>query len=89
MYQRILGGEKISQFSNHGILSSLDFYLIVGLCLPGAVYLENIGDCVGRQGLSIGTPLDTPLLRLYNTLKKMFGVKRYQEMTKNEMKLNS
>ncbi len=29
------------------------------------VYLKNIGDCLGRQGLSIGTPLDPPLFTKY------------------------
>jgi hypothetical protein len=39
------------------------------------VNLENIGDCVGRQGLSIGTPLDTPLWWLDNTFKKYWSEK--------------
>jgi hypothetical protein len=36
------------------------------------VYLKNIGVCIGGQGLSIGTPLDPPLLWLDNIpLKKI------------------
>ncbi len=36
------------------------------------MYLKNFDDCAGRQGLSIGTPLDPPHLWLDNTLNGEF-----------------